>query len=101
MAGFNHRWYRILDNPAPESFVSDWRKNPDGTPATSYNHECSARGCHGKQIVACIMNDYVTGRGGRVSDRRQKVCQACLDKWLKNHPGAKQGEDWRWDNEVW
>lgn len=97
MAGFNHRWCRILDNPAPEPFESEWRKKPDGTPAIYYHHECSARGCHGKQIVACIMNDYVTGRAGRVSDRRQYVCQAHLDAWLKRHPEAKQRPDCKWD----
>ena len=100
MAGFNHRWHRIIGNPAPEGpFESSWQKKPDGTPAIYFNHDCSGRGCHGKQIVAEIIYNYVTGRGGRVSDRRQRVCQDCLDKWLKNHPDAKQSESWRWDSE--
>ena len=87
MAGFNHRWYKVLDYPAP--IQKEW----------GWDNNCCARQCRGQQVVALAIYDYITGRRGRVSDRRQYLCQAHLDAWLKKNPEAKQGLDLRWNKD--
>jgi len=36
---------------------------------------------------------YVTGRGGRVSDQRRTLCDACAEKWRAKHPPAVEAAD--------
>jgi len=54
--------------------------------------------CRGKQIVAQIGYDYITGRAGRISDAQKIVCQEHLDKWLKKNPTAKEAvpAEYKW-----
>jgi hypothetical protein len=89
----NQRFRKLTDVPAPKLHV--WG---DGTEANWYDHDCGWMKCNGKQIVAQIAYDYVTGRAGRISYAQKTVCQEHLAKWLKKNPGAKESSpaDYKW-----
>jgi hypothetical protein len=71
----------------------------DGRPAPGfYDHECTWNKCSQKQIVAQVAYNYVTGRGGRVTDARKRVCQAHLDQFLKTNPTATESEPVAYEN---
>lgn len=81
----NFRWQKIAA-PPPEK-----KELTFGTKTRVYYYpECTWRGCEGKQIVAQITYDYVTGRAGRVSDARKYVCETHLEIWRKKHPEARE-----------
>jgi len=78
----NYR-YQLVFKPPPTLHI--WG---DGTKAKWYDNQCAWTGCEGKQIIAEIIYDYITGSKGRWSTNRKFVCKDHLEQWLKKHPKA-------------
>ncbi len=96
-SAMNHRWRKLLNTPTPELHTYG-----DGSKAAWCDYECTWAKCHGRQVVAQIGYDYITGRAGRITDAQKVVCQEHLDRWLKKHPTAREakpaGYEWHQNN---